>query len=107
MFHNEDMRNFTYFGTLDLFPGMQMDRPVEEELHSSHCCLVAIGRLQVSYISLLTRFILTLLINKNLYHSNSLPTSIKLRKVALGNVSFMISITEKIDLNNDEISIIS
>lgn len=107
MFHNEDMRNFTYFGTLDLFPGMQMDRPVEEELHSSHCCLVAIGRLQVSYISLLTRFILTLLINKNLYHSNSLPTSIKLCKVALGNVSFMISITEKIDLNNDEISIIS
>lgn len=32
---------------LDLFPGMQMDRPVEDELHASHCCLVAIGRLQV------------------------------------------------------------
>lgn len=28
--------------------GMQMDRPVEEELHASHCCLVAIGRLQVT-----------------------------------------------------------
>lgn len=28
--------------------GMQMDRPVEDELHSSHCCLVAIGRLQVT-----------------------------------------------------------
>ncbi|XP_052758378.1 aryl hydrocarbon receptor nuclear translocator homolog isoform X3 [Galleria mellonella] len=32
----------------DLFPGMQMDRPVEDELHASHCCLVAIGRLQVT-----------------------------------------------------------
>ncbi|KAL0901554.1 hypothetical protein ABMA27_006780 [Loxostege sticticalis] len=28
--------------------GMQMDRPVEDELHASHCCLVAIGRLQVT-----------------------------------------------------------
>ncbi|XP_047512424.1 aryl hydrocarbon receptor nuclear translocator homolog isoform X1 [Pieris napi] len=32
----------------DLFPGMQMDRPVDDELHASHCCLVAIGRLQVT-----------------------------------------------------------
>ncbi|KOB65884.1 Aryl hydrocarbon receptor nuclear translocator-like protein, partial [Operophtera brumata] len=24
----------------DLFPGMQMDRPVDDELHASHCCLV-------------------------------------------------------------------
>ncbi|XP_045527766.1 aryl hydrocarbon receptor nuclear translocator homolog isoform X3 [Pieris brassicae] len=28
--------------------GMQMDRPVDDELHASHCCLVAIGRLQVT-----------------------------------------------------------
>uniref|UniRef100_A0A2A4JYF9 Aryl hydrocarbon receptor nuclear translocator homolog n=1 Tax=Heliothis virescens TaxID=7102 RepID=A0A2A4JYF9_HELVI len=32
----------------DLFPGMQMDRPIQEELDTSHCCLVAIGRLQVT-----------------------------------------------------------
>ncbi|GBP45715.1 Aryl hydrocarbon receptor nuclear translocator homolog [Eumeta japonica] len=32
----------------DLFPGMQIDRPVDEDLHASHCCLVAIGRLQVT-----------------------------------------------------------
>lgn len=38
---------------LDLFPGMQMDRPVEDELHASHCCLVAIGRLQVIQYTLL------------------------------------------------------
>ncbi|KAI8438479.1 hypothetical protein MSG28_010978, partial [Choristoneura fumiferana] len=40
--------NIICYGTLDLFPGMQMDRPVEDELHASHCCLVAIGRLQVT-----------------------------------------------------------
>ncbi|KAM3967670.1 aryl hydrocarbon receptor nuclear translocator homolog tgo isoform 2-T2 [Aphomia sociella] len=28
--------------------GMHMDRPVDDELHASHCCLVAIGRLQVT-----------------------------------------------------------
>ncbi|XP_075972349.1 aryl hydrocarbon receptor nuclear translocator homolog tgo isoform X2 [Anticarsia gemmatalis] len=28
--------------------GMQMDRPIQEELDTSHCCLVAIGRLQVT-----------------------------------------------------------
>lgn len=28
--------------------GMQMERQVDEELHASHCCLVAIGRLQVT-----------------------------------------------------------
>ncbi|KAJ2947858.1 hypothetical protein O0L34_g9647 [Tuta absoluta] len=28
--------------------GMQMDRVQEDELHASHCCLVAIGRLQVT-----------------------------------------------------------
>ncbi|KAK9889390.1 hypothetical protein WA026_004664 [Henosepilachna vigintioctopunctata] len=32
----------------DIFPGVQMDRQAEEEIHSSHCCLVAIGRLQVT-----------------------------------------------------------
>lgn len=38
-----------YVGISDLFPGMQMDRPIQEELDTSHCCLVAIGRLQVTY----------------------------------------------------------
>ncbi|XP_026462933.1 aryl hydrocarbon receptor nuclear translocator homolog [Ctenocephalides felis] len=28
--------------------GVQIDRQTEEELHASHCCLVAIGRLQVT-----------------------------------------------------------
>lgn len=32
----------------DMFPGVQLDRQTEEEIHSSHCCLVAIGRLQVT-----------------------------------------------------------
>jgi PAS domain-containing protein len=32
----------------DLFPGVQLDRQNEDDLHSSHCCLVAIGRLQVT-----------------------------------------------------------
>lgn len=41
------VRKFMCCVILDLFPGMQMDRPVEDELHASHCCLVAIGRLQV------------------------------------------------------------
>lgn len=31
-----------------MFPGVQLDRQSEEEMHSSHCCLVAIGRLQVT-----------------------------------------------------------
>ncbi|XP_025829068.1 aryl hydrocarbon receptor nuclear translocator homolog, partial [Agrilus planipennis] len=33
---------------LDMFTGVQIDRQNEEELHASHCCLVAIGRLQVT-----------------------------------------------------------
>ncbi|CAH1103264.1 unnamed protein product [Psylliodes chrysocephalus] len=32
----------------DMFPGVQLDRQSEDELHNSHCCLVAIGRLQVT-----------------------------------------------------------
>ncbi|GLV43244.1 tango [Carabus blaptoides fortunei] len=32
----------------DMFTGVQLDRQSEEEIHSSHCCLVAIGRLQVT-----------------------------------------------------------
>ncbi|XP_045482626.1 aryl hydrocarbon receptor nuclear translocator homolog isoform X3 [Harmonia axyridis] len=32
----------------DMFPGVQLDRQTEDEIHSSHCCLVAIGRLQVT-----------------------------------------------------------
>lgn len=33
----------------DMFPGMHMERPVDDDMHSSsHCCLVAIGRLQVT-----------------------------------------------------------
>lgn len=32
----------------DVFPGVQLERQTEEEMHSSHCCLVAIGRLQVT-----------------------------------------------------------
>nr|XP_023014441.1 aryl hydrocarbon receptor nuclear translocator homolog [Leptinotarsa decemlineata] len=32
----------------DMFPGVQLDRQPEEEMHTSHCCLVAIGRLQVT-----------------------------------------------------------
>lgn len=31
-----------------MFPGVQLDRQSEDELHNSHCCLVAIGRLQVT-----------------------------------------------------------
>lgn len=31
----------------DMYPGVQMDRATEEDMHS-HCCLVAIGRLQVT-----------------------------------------------------------
>lgn len=31
-----------------MFAGVQLDRQPEEEIHSSHCCLVAIGRLQVT-----------------------------------------------------------
>lgn len=34
---------------LDMFPGIPMDqRGAEDDMHSSHCCLVAIGRLQVT-----------------------------------------------------------
>jgi hypothetical protein len=33
---------------IDIFPGVQLDRQSEDDLHSSHCCLVAIGRLQVT-----------------------------------------------------------
>lgn len=36
------------FGFIDLFPGVQIDRQSEEDMHSSHFCLVAIGRLQVT-----------------------------------------------------------
>lgn len=33
----------------EMFPGMHMDRAVDDEtMHGSHCCLVAIGRLQVT-----------------------------------------------------------
>lgn len=32
----------------DMFPGVQMDRQTDDDIHSSHCCLVAIGRLQVT-----------------------------------------------------------
>ncbi|XP_077295300.1 aryl hydrocarbon receptor nuclear translocator homolog tgo isoform X3 [Arctopsyche grandis] len=32
----------------DLFPGVQMDRQGDDEAHASHCCLVAIGRLQLT-----------------------------------------------------------
>lgn len=32
----------------DVFPGVQLERQTEDEMHSSHCCLVAIGRLQVT-----------------------------------------------------------
>lgn len=32
----------------DMFPGVPIDRSGEDDLHSSHCCLVAIGRLQVT-----------------------------------------------------------
>ncbi|XP_039961541.1 aryl hydrocarbon receptor nuclear translocator homolog [Bactrocera tryoni] len=32
----------------DMFPSVHMERPVDDEMHSSHCCLVAIGRLQVT-----------------------------------------------------------
>lgn len=31
-----------------MFPGVQLDRQAEDEMHASHCCLVAIGRLQVT-----------------------------------------------------------
>ena len=31
----------------DIYPGVQMDRSQEDDMHS-HCCLVAIGRLQVT-----------------------------------------------------------
>ncbi|XP_064215592.1 aryl hydrocarbon receptor nuclear translocator homolog isoform X2 [Tribolium castaneum] len=32
----------------DMFTGVQMERQTEDEIHTSHCCLVAIGRLQVT-----------------------------------------------------------
>ncbi|XP_044257700.1 aryl hydrocarbon receptor nuclear translocator homolog isoform X1 [Tribolium madens] len=32
----------------DMFTGVQMERQAEDEIHTSHCCLVAIGRLQVT-----------------------------------------------------------
>ncbi|RZB41635.1 aryl hydrocarbon receptor nuclear translocator -like, partial [Asbolus verrucosus] len=32
----------------DMFAGVQMERQAEDEIHNSHCCLVAIGRLQVT-----------------------------------------------------------
>ncbi|XP_068917524.1 aryl hydrocarbon receptor nuclear translocator homolog isoform X3 [Tenebrio molitor] len=32
----------------DMFAGVQMERQSEDEIHTSHCCLVAIGRLQVT-----------------------------------------------------------
>ncbi|XP_044741741.1 aryl hydrocarbon receptor nuclear translocator homolog [Chrysoperla carnea] len=33
----------------DMFPGVQMDRQTQDDdIHGSHCCLVAIGRLQIS-----------------------------------------------------------
>lgn len=32
----------------DMFPGVQIDRQNDDDMHSSHCCLVAIGRLQVT-----------------------------------------------------------
>ncbi|XP_037955350.1 aryl hydrocarbon receptor nuclear translocator homolog [Teleopsis dalmanni] len=32
----------------DMFPGVHMERPVDDDMHASHCCLVAIGRLQVT-----------------------------------------------------------
>lgn len=35
----------------DMFPGVQMDRQVDDEIHASPCCLVAIGRLQVTSTS--------------------------------------------------------
>lgn len=31
-----------------MFAGVQLDRQSEDDMHSSHCCLVAIGRLQVT-----------------------------------------------------------
>lgn len=31
-----------------MFTGVQMERQSEDEIHTSHCCLVAIGRLQVT-----------------------------------------------------------
>lgn len=36
------------FHFLDMFPGVQIDRQNDDDIHSSHCCLVAIGRLQVT-----------------------------------------------------------
>lgn len=36
---------------IDIFPGVQLDRQNEDDMHSSHCCLVAIGRLQVSRLT--------------------------------------------------------
>lgn len=37
------------FGKIsDMFQGVQLDRQTEDEMHASHCCLVAIGRLQVT-----------------------------------------------------------
>lgn len=32
----------------DMFTGVQLERQTEDDIHSSHCCLVAIGRLQVT-----------------------------------------------------------
>lgn len=31
-----------------MFTGVQMERQTDDDLHTSHCCLVAIGRLQVT-----------------------------------------------------------
>ncbi|XP_018573510.1 aryl hydrocarbon receptor nuclear translocator homolog isoform X4 [Anoplophora glabripennis] len=32
----------------DMFPGVQLERQADDEIHTAHCCLVAIGRLQVT-----------------------------------------------------------
>lgn len=32
----------------DMFTGVQMERQSEDDMHTAHCCLVAIGRLQVT-----------------------------------------------------------
>lgn len=31
-----------------MFPGVQLERQADDEIHTAHCCLVAIGRLQVT-----------------------------------------------------------
>lgn len=45
----------------DLFPGVQMDRQGDDELHATHCCLVAIGRLQVIIVIVLSKSFITIL----------------------------------------------